>query len=106
MPEPRESETKDEYIPRCIKFMMDEGKYPQKQCIAICYSMWKNKGKKNEGVDVEDKMMAYVYEEGTTTSDIDKTIAGNGPDTTKDICRKKKKKTKLFKRLQNDVNDV
>ena len=42
MPTPGPSESKDTYIPRCIKQLVDEGK-DQQQAIAICESMWANK---------------------------------------------------------------
>lgn len=124
MPKPQEGESQDEYIPRCIKVLMDEGKYPQKQCIAICYSMWKNKGKSNEEVvpDVEDKMMAHLYDQrfdvdmpladyiqrcmelinieeiaGNTTTSVGTAgavnLTGNG--------KKKKKRSPLFGRLKS-----
>jgi len=37
-PKPNKNEEKDKYMSRCILFYMDEGK-PQKQAIAICYSL-------------------------------------------------------------------
>ena len=43
MPKPRPYEKKDEYISRCIGVLINEGK-PKDQAIAICESMWKNKG--------------------------------------------------------------
>jgi hypothetical protein len=42
MPKPEPNEDKKHYISRCIKVLMNEGK-PQKQAIAICYSMWERK---------------------------------------------------------------
>ena len=40
MPKPKIDETKEEFIKRCIPIVESEG-YPQKQAIAICYSIWK-----------------------------------------------------------------
>jgi len=100
MPTPNQDETKQEFVSRCIKVLMDEGSYPQKQCIAICYSMWKNKGKSNEEIvtDIEDKVMAYLYnEEGTCTKDIDTTIAAPLKGG-----KKKKKRGNFFRRLQSN----
>ena len=37
--EPKEDETKDEFISRCIATEIDNG-YPQDQAVAICYSKW------------------------------------------------------------------
>jgi len=50
MPVPLPNETEKEFIPRCIKYMHDEGTKGRsdKQIIAICYSLYKNKNKKNE----------------------------------------------------------
>lgn len=41
--EPSKRETEEEYIPRCISYMVGEGK-DQDQSAAICYSKWENKG--------------------------------------------------------------
>jgi len=41
--EPSKGETEDEFIPRCISYMIGEGK-DQDQAAAICYSKWENKG--------------------------------------------------------------
>jgi len=40
--EPTSGETQEEFMPRCIKYVMDEGS-EQEQAIAICYSKWENK---------------------------------------------------------------
>lgn len=58
MPNPKAGENKEHYIKRCIPQLMDEGK-PQKQAIAICYSMWE---RKNESKIVE-KINIYLEEE-------------------------------------------
>jgi len=49
MPTPRKDETKDEYIKRCIPYVIKEGtaKNP-KQAYAICLSMWKKYKEKEE----------------------------------------------------------
>jgi len=46
MPKPHKGEEKDAFISRAIKMMRLEGK-PEKQAIAIAYSMWRDhiKGK-------------------------------------------------------------
>jgi hypothetical protein len=43
--EPKAVETEEEFIPRCISYMVGEGK-DQDQAIAICYSKWENKDQK------------------------------------------------------------
>jgi len=40
--EPNKGEREDEFIPRCISYMVGEGK-DQDQAAAICYSKWENK---------------------------------------------------------------
>lgn len=39
--EPNKGEHESEFIPRCVKYVVDEGK-DQEQAIAICYSLWEN----------------------------------------------------------------
>ena len=42
MPAPKKNETQKEYVARCIKVRHSEHpKEPNKQNIAICYSMWR-----------------------------------------------------------------
>jgi hydroxymethylpyrimidine pyrophosphatase-like HAD family hydrolase len=43
--EPNSGETQEEFMPRCIKYVMDEGQ-EQEQAIAICYSKWENRDSK------------------------------------------------------------
>jgi len=40
MPEPRKDETKENFISRCIPYVVKEGR-KQDQAAAICYSIWK-----------------------------------------------------------------
>ena len=40
--EPGEKETEDEFISRCIRYVVNEGK-DQEQAAAICYSKWENR---------------------------------------------------------------
>lgn len=40
--QPTQGETKEEFIPKCIKYVIDEGK-DSEQAVAICNSMWDNK---------------------------------------------------------------
>ena len=44
--EPGETETKEEFIPRCIEYAINEGK-DNEQAAAICYSMWENRNMKS-----------------------------------------------------------
>lgn len=40
IPKPRDDESKDDYVSRCIGFLIDEGK-PKNQAAAICTAQWK-----------------------------------------------------------------
>jgi len=66
MPKPRSSESKDDYIQRCIPILVKEGK-PQDQAVAICYSMWKQKNENTliekyigENIDKAKKELAFL----------------------------------------------
>ena len=43
MPEPLAGESQNEFMERCVPMLIDEGK-PDDQAVAICASMWENKG--------------------------------------------------------------
>jgi len=72
IPQPDKNEEKDKYISRCIKFVIDEGK-PQKQAIAICYSVW-DKSLGEGKMTITDRIDSYLNERTTpyrgTSSDI------------------------------------
>ena len=40
MPKPRENESREKFISRCVPIVVEEGK-PQKQAVAICHSIWR-----------------------------------------------------------------
>jgi len=40
IPEPKENEERAEYVHRCVKFLVEEGR-DRKQAVAICYDKWK-----------------------------------------------------------------
>jgi len=47
MPTPRKDEPKDKFIPRCVRYLIDnEGKEPD-QAVAMCHSIWRDKDKKD-----------------------------------------------------------
>jgi hypothetical protein len=50
MPNVKPGESEKDFVSRCIKYMHDEGTKGRsdKQIIAICYSLYRNKDKKNE----------------------------------------------------------
>ena len=43
MPKPNPGETERDFLHRCIPELIDEGK-PQKQAVAICYSIYRKHG--------------------------------------------------------------
>lgn len=49
VPTPNSNETKKEFIRRCIRVLINEGK-PQEQSIAMCYSLWDETSQLNETV--------------------------------------------------------
>ena len=52
MPVPRKNEDEQGFISRCIPYVKNEHpSWEIDQCTAVCYSIWKNKDKKKEGVD-------------------------------------------------------
>lgn len=51
MPVPRPYEKKDEFIPRCIGVLINEGK-PEDQAVAVCNSIWEQ-----EKMTVYEKIM-------------------------------------------------
>lgn len=49
MPEPRQNETENEFIDRCIPFVLNEGTaINTAQAFAYCQYLWENKPKKND----------------------------------------------------------
>ena len=49
MPEPRKGEKKQDYISRCISYMISKEGRKKGQAAAICYSMWREHEKKGGG---------------------------------------------------------
>jgi len=49
MPKPRQNETENEFIDRCIPFVLNEGTaINTAQAFAYCQYLWENKPKKNK----------------------------------------------------------
>lgn len=44
MPSPKKGESEKDYLKRCIPEIISEGKYENKQAIAICYSKYRKDG--------------------------------------------------------------
>lgn len=54
--EPKKGEHEEEFIPRCVKYVIDEGK-SQEQAVAICYSLWENHFAANKiSIDYDDTL--------------------------------------------------
>ena len=56
--EPGSTESQEEFIPRCIEYMIGEGK-DQEQAAAICYSMWENRNMQVREFNIEDFQDSY-----------------------------------------------
>jgi len=44
---PRENEDKNNYISRCVKYLMDKEGKSQKQALGQCYGMWREGKRKS-----------------------------------------------------------
>lgn len=42
---PTAGESQSDFVGRCIPYMIREHKKEQKQAVAMCYSMWRSRGK-------------------------------------------------------------
>lgn len=51
MPTPRDGESREEWMARCVPYLIDEGR-EQDQAVAICSSMWDDK--LLEDIEIED----------------------------------------------------
>lgn len=82
MPEPQAGESKDEYINRCIPYLVKEGN-PQDQAVAICHSMWKQKNE-NRKIDMTNRLIEKYLGEakgGMSTSQMRKEYEGYNLDS-------------------------
>jgi hypothetical protein len=96
MPKPLPNETKEEYIPRCIEYIVKNEGAEQKAAVGKCYGLWDYFNKKN----ITEKISDYIEEEGTVTADIDITPTADKPK------KKKKKAPMLRRRLQSTLLGV
>jgi len=51
MPEPGKGEKQNEFIGRCVKFVMDEGETDNKAALGKCYGIFRQAHKKSESID-------------------------------------------------------
>lgn len=69
---PKKGESKEDYISYCMGAILKE--YPdQKQRTAVCYSYWKGKKKKSDGVRIEG-VQGEVYDLSYTVGEVKDTI--------------------------------
>jgi len=55
MPKPKKSEEKDDYISRCVKYLMEKEDKEQQQALAICYNYWnKYHNENSEFINIDD----------------------------------------------------
>ena len=57
MPNPESRETEKEFLKRCIpELIKEEEEYPQKQAVAICYSIYRRKGTEKKSTKPEKRL--------------------------------------------------
>jgi len=60
MPTPQPNETEQEFVSRCIPIVSSEHpEWENDQCVAVCYSMWREKDKKTEAYRHRDFQRIY-----------------------------------------------
>ena len=60
MPYPEKGESKEEYISRCIPYMISKEGKEKDQAVAMCYSFWKEY--QPESIDVVNKLDLFLNE--------------------------------------------
>ncbi len=55
MPKPTKGETERDFLQRCIPDLIKKEDYPQKQSIAICYSIYRKEGTEEKSPKPEKK---------------------------------------------------
>lgn len=70
---PKEGETEQEFMGRCMGVMSKESKYPREQQVAICFSMWKQAHPKSNEAKSEKKHDQNKEEEKKKKHDRTKT---------------------------------
>lgn len=60
MPKPEKGETEKDFLARCIPELIHEGK-PQKQAVAICYSIYRKDGSEPKSPKPDKKELAKLY---------------------------------------------
>ncbi len=65
MPKPTPGETEKDFLKRCIPDLIKNEGYPQKQAIAICYSIYRKNGTEEKSPKPDKKItktnLAYCY---------------------------------------------
>lgn len=99
---PRAGETEEEFIPRCMKVLIGDEGYDEKQAAAICYSYLEEKmgidvsglqpyiqnlkeRKKKKRYEVQEVVLGFAREFGFTYGEIEKFANANLADSVDDI---------------------
>ena len=56
MPKPKKGETEKDFLKRCIPELIEEENRPQRQAIAICYSLYRKHGTEPSSPKPKKKM--------------------------------------------------
>jgi hypothetical protein len=67
MPKPNRNETKQEYITRCIPYMIENEGKERDQAVAMCYSFWEQYQKEDK--DIIAKIEDFLAEDGNADKD-------------------------------------
>jgi uncharacterized CHY-type Zn-finger protein len=96
LPKPLGDETQDEFISRCISWVMDKGEAETvEQAAAICYSQWEDRSGLTRAVesdwrpllDLMTEKQRSVHEKGQTTESDEQEIARTIVDNSKESYR-------------------
>lgn len=89
MPEPKKGESKNEYIGRCVSYVMNEDpNIKQDHALAKCYGMWEQAHKNEEVTMGIAKTVNKYLKESVSTTDIENwfrdTLSGTSRKTDAD----------------------
>ena len=60
MPTIRKGETKDEWMPRCIEYLINNEGYDTEQATAICDSMWEENDLSKDLMDIKLELYKII----------------------------------------------
>ena len=71
MTAPRKGESKKDYIPRCVKYLMDKGEAKDNdQAVAMCYSAWGKESKMSFVEKIQDIILTLGMPDNYPNSDV------------------------------------